>query len=289
MSHQTSEDVLELARRRIAQRDQTAAEQRGARETPWRYAFAGLAGALLLGLLFWPGLPLDQKLYAIGHGICAQEHTVSLGGLVLPICARNTGIYGSFLVTTVYLLALGRRRAAKLPPLPIAIVLLLFVIALGVDGFNSLFNDMLMPHLYPPQNELRTLSGVGMGVSIAVLIFLMLNTSLWQDADPQLPVIKSWWELGGALLLSGVMLVAMYGNIGFMFWPIAIVSSVGIMGVLYSVNLLVTALLTGYEGRVTRLAQLAKPATIALIITLAEVGALAGLRFWLERQGLLVS
>lgn len=289
MSQQTGDEILELARQRIAMRDQTAIEQRSTRETPWRYAFVGLLGSLLLGLLFWPGLPLDQKLYAIGHGICAQEHTVALGGLVLPICARNTGIYGSFLVTTVYLLALGRRRAAKIPPLSISIALILFLVFLGVDGFNSLFNDMLLPHLYPPQNGLRTLTGIGMGVSIAVLIFLMINTALWQDADPHLPVIKSWWELGVALLLSGVMLVGMYGNIGFMFWPIALVSSVGILGVLYSVNLLIAALLTGYEGRVTRVAQLAKPGTIALLITLVEVGALAGLRFWLESQGLMVS
>ncbi len=285
MSNYTGDDVVEMARRRITERDEQASEARGARELPWRYAFLGLLGALLLGLLFWPGLPFEQKLYAVGHGICAQEHAVSLAGLRLPICARNTGIYASFLITSVYLLALGRSRAARLPPLPITVALVLFIIVMAVDGFNSLFNDLLLPHLYPPRNELRTLTGIGMGVSIAVIIFLMLNNSLWRDSDPRQPVLKSWWELGGALLLCGLVLVGLYGNIGLMYWPIAIVSSLGILGVLYSVNLLLLSMATGYENNVTRVAQLARPATLALLVTVFEVSLLAGLRFWLERSG----
>ncbi|GAB4211598.1 MAG: DUF2085 domain-containing protein [Roseiflexaceae bacterium] len=287
MSNYSGDDIVEMARRRITERDEQVIEARGTRELSWRYAFLGLLAVLLLALLFWPGLPLEQKLYAVGHGICAQEHSVSLAGLRLPICARNTGIYASFLITSIYLLALGRNRAARIPPLPISIALLLFVAVMAVDGFNSLFNDMLLPHLYPPRNELRTLTGIGMGVSVAVLIFLMLNNSLWRDSDPRQPIIKSWWELGGALLLCGLVLVGLYGNIGLMYWPIAIVSSLGIVGVLYCVNLLIVSLATGYENSVTRVAQLARPATLALLVTIVEVGALSGLRFWLERNGLM--
>jgi hypothetical protein len=44
----------------------------------------------------------------------------------------------------------------------------------------------------------------------------------------------------------------------------------------------------GYEGRVTHPAQLAKPATIALVPTLIMLAALSGLRFWLEAQGLII-
>ncbi|HEU4328293.1 MAG TPA: DUF2085 domain-containing protein [Roseiflexaceae bacterium] len=287
MSNYTGDDIVEMARRRITERDEQVSEARGKREVSWRYAFLGLLGALLLALLFWPGLPLEQKLYAVGHGICAQEHAVSLAGLRLPICARNTGIYASFLITGVYLLALGRSRAARIPPMPISVVLVLFVIVMAVDGFNSLFNDLLLPHLYPPRNELRTLTGIGMGVSIAVIVFLMLNNSIWRDSDTRQPILKSWWELGGALLLCSLILVGLYGNIGLMYWPIAIVSSVGILGVLYCVNLLIVSMATGYENSVTRVAQLARPATLALLVTLFEVSALSGLRYWLERTGLM--
>lgn len=57
---------------------------------------------------------------------------------------------------------------------------------------------------------------------------------------------------------------------------------------LYSVNLLLTALFMRYEGTVTRVTQLARPATVALLFTLVELGALSAARFWLEGQGLVV-
>src|SRR5919202_4199308 len=159
MTERTSEEILEMARSEIASRKLKVAEERGLRELPWRYAFIGLAGALLLGLLAWPGMPLEWKLFAVVHGVCAQAHTVDMAGLRLPLCARNTGIYSGFLVSTLYLLGLGRARAAKLPPWPILITLLLFVAIMAVDGFNSVLVDMFMPHLYTPRNELRTLTG----------------------------------------------------------------------------------------------------------------------------------
>jgi uncharacterized membrane protein len=289
MSERTSEEIIEMARGQVSARKTYAAEERGRRELPWRYALIGLAGALLLGLLAWPSMPLEWKMYAVVHGVCAQAHTVDMAGLRLPLCARNTGIYGGFLVTTLYLLVLGRARAAKLPPWPISIALVLFVAIMAVDGFNSMLVDMFLPHLYTPQNVVRTLTGIGMGVAVAVLMFLILNVSLRQNADTQQRIVRNWAELGGALLVNLLVLAALYGNVGLLFWPIAIVSWLGITGVLYAINVLLTALFMGYEGKVTRVAQLAKPATFALLFTLVELGALSAARFWLEAQGMIVT
>ncbi len=288
MSERTSEEIVELARKRMAERQEQVLEEQTGRETPWRYAFLGLVGALLLGLVFWPSAPLNWKMYAVVHGVCAQVHNVDVAGIQLPLCARNTGIYSSFLVTSLYLLALGRRRAAKLPPWPILGALLLFVLLMALDGFNSMFVDMFLPAMYAPRNELRTLTGIGMGTAIATLLFLILNLSLRRDPDTAQPVIGTWLELGGALLINMLVLLAMYGNIEIMYWPIAISAWLGIIGVLYSVNLLLTALFMRYEGTVTRVTQLARPATVALLFTLVELGALSAARFWLEGQGLVV-
>ena len=266
-----------------------AAEQRTTREFSWRYAFFGLVGGLLLGLLAWPGVPLDRKMYSVVHGVCAQIHNVQVGGVDLPLCARNTGIYSSFLITSLYLLALGRRRAAKLPPWPITIALILFVVIMGVDGLNSMFVDMFLPHLYTPQNWLRTLTGIGMGTAIAVLLLLILNLSLRRDYDSEQRIIGNWIELAGALLINGLAWLAIYGNIEVLYWPVAITAWLGITGVLFCVNLLLTALFMRYEGTVTRVEQLVKPGTIALVVTLIELGALSAGRFWLEAQGLIVT
>jgi uncharacterized membrane protein len=234
-------------------------------------------------------MPLEWKMYAVVHGVCAQAHTVDMAGLRLPLCARNTGIYGGFLISTLYLLAIGRARAAKLPPWPILITLLAFIVIMGVDGVNSMLVDMFLPHLYTPRNDLRTLTGIGMGVAMAVLMFLILNLSLRSNANTEQRVIGTWLELGGALLVNLLVLAAMYGNVGLMFWPIAISAWLGITGVLYAVNVLLTALFMGYEGKVARVAQLAKPATFALLFTLVELGGLAAMRFWLEAQGMIVN
>lgn len=289
MTNPSSDEIIEMARSDVSTRKVRAAEERGRREIPWRYAFIGVVGGLLLGLLAWPSAPLEWKMFAVVHGVCAQAHTVDLAGLRLPLCARNTGIYGGFLATVLYLLALGRARAARLPPWPITITLIVFVAIMAFDGFNSMLVDLFLPHLYTPRNELRTLTGIGMGVAIAVLMFLMLNVSLRQNADHEQRIIGNWLELGGALLLNLVVLAALYGNVAFMFWPIAIVSWLGIIGVLYGVNVLLTALFMGYESRITRVVQLAKPAMVALAFTLIELGALSVVRFWLEAQGMLVT
>jgi hypothetical protein len=160
---------------------------------------------------------------------------------------------------------------------------------MAVDGFNSMLVDMFMPHLYTPQNELRTLTGIGMGVAMAVLLFLILNLSLRAHPDTEQRVIGTWLELGGALLINLLVLAAMYGNVGLMFWPIAISAWLGITGVLYLINVLLTALFMGYEGKVVRVAQLARPATIALVFTLGELAALSAARFWLEAQGMIIN
>lgn len=288
MEH-SSDEIIELARRDMATRQAQAQVERRAAETPWRYAFIGMLGAILLGMLLWPGAPLNWKMYAAVHGVCAQIHNVSLGGEQLPLCARNTGIYSGFLLTMIYLLLLGRGRAAKLPPPAIIAALALLVVVMAIDGFNSMFVDLFLPHLYTPRNDLRTLTGIGMGTGMAVMMILILNMSLRRDADMEQRVIGNWRELGGALLLGLLVHAAIYGNVAISYWPIAIVAWAGIVGILFCVNLLIVALIMQYEARVTNLTELARPATVALVMTALMLGAMSWGRFWLEANGLIVS
>jgi ABC-type amino acid transport system permease subunit len=244
----------------------------------------GLATARAL----WGFVLLPFVLFAIlqGGGPLPFVPATRWGGLLLTLVA-TLATFASALPLGL-LLALGRRRAAKLPPWPITVALGVFIAIMAVDGLNSMFVDMFLPHLYTPQNWLRTLTGIGMGTAMAVLLLLILNISLRRDHDDQQRIVGNWLELGGALLINGLVLLAIYGNIEIMYWPIAVAAWLGIIGVLYCVNLLLAALFMRYEGIVTRVAQLAKPATFALVFTLIELGALSMMRFWLEAQGLIV-
>ena len=290
MSDPTPEEVIRLAQQRIAARTPAAPAlpDEAPVERPWRWLFAGLFGVLLMALVFWPGAPLEWKLYAVVHGVCAQQHNIILGGAQFPICARNSGIYLSFLLTLAYLYTIGRGRAGGLPPWPLGVALLAFIAIMGVDGFNSLFVDLGQPHLYTPDNFFRTLTGMGLGISIGVMLLLVFNRVLRKDVDESQPVLKSWWELMGILVLNLLVVAAIYGNLGVLYWPLAFSAFFGITGVLYLISLLLTSLLMGYEVRVTHLSQLARPAAVAFFPTLLILGLMAWLRFWLEGQGVML-
>ena len=121
MSENAPDDVIRQAQQQIAERQEREDRERMAqvegrmrRETPWRWMFAGAGAVLLLTLLFSPGVPLQWKMYAVVHGVCAQEHNIFLGGVQFPLCARNSGIYMSFLLTLGYIYAIGRARAGRI-------------------------------------------------------------------------------------------------------------------------------------------------------------------------------
>lgn len=293
MSEKTPEDVLELARRRIATNKARAsaarmqeAQARAAREWFWPYAFFTMLGGLLLALLFAPGASLDWKMYAVVHGLVAQQHNVFIQGMQFPLCARNIGIYSSFLITSAYLLWRGHQRAGRLPPRPITVLLAAFVVIMTVDGFNSLFAESGQPHLYAPRNDLRTLTGIGMGTAITVAVLYVFNVALRQDIDRQQRIVSGWRDLGIILALNGLLFAAVYSDLWLLYWPLAWIMFLGIISELYVVIVLLSALFMGYGRSITSLWQLARPATIAWLPTALFIGALALLRFWLERQAL---
>lgn len=277
MKQQSPEEILKLARERIAERH---AEERRERDRGWQLAFWALLGTLLGTLLLAPG-ELSFKLYAVVHGLIAQLHNVFLAGQQLPVCARNIGIYGSFLLTTGYLWWRGRRRAGAWPTRSLTITLLLFAAFMTFDGFNSLFGDLGWPQLYSPRNWLRTASGLLFGIGLTCAILLVWNRVLHAEIDRSMPII-SWPDLGAIVLLNSLLFLLVYSDIGWLYWPLAWFVVLGIFGELYMVNVLVIATILGYRKSVRRLSELARPATLALLSTTVIVGGLALWRFSLQ-------
>lgn len=140
----------------------------------------GFLALVLLAFALAPW-PLISKLRAIGFGICAQRpsHSYFLGGVQLPIEARMVGMFGGYLAATVYFLALRRGRASKFPPVPLLVVCVLFIAAMGFDGFNNLFHDVGLPYLYAPYNPARLITGLLTGLAIAAFILPVFNSTVW--------------------------------------------------------------------------------------------------------------
>ena len=275
-----AQEILDRARREIAARKRVVHEQPS--DQAWLWAFAALGVTLLLGLLFLPIRGLDYRLQMIVHGVCAQEHFLRIGAMQMPLCARNTGIYAAVSGTLLFLLVMGRARAAALPSVTITLALMVGAIAMVVDGVNSLLLDVGGLNFYPPRNELRVITGLLMGSAIGVFLVLMFNLALRQRPETGRPILASWVEYLALLLVNvGLYILIFFGPTA-LFYPLAILSVAGILGVLFIANLFVAGMIGGFESRVSHLPQLARPALIALALTSAELALLAGLRIWIE-------
>lgn len=277
-------DIIEMARREIAQRRRSELERAAHEQQPWLYAFLGVSLTLLAGVLFLPLGSLADRLHMVVHGVCAQAHYISIGPYTMPLCARNTGIYAGFLATLLYLIVLGRKRAAQFPKLPITLVLAFAILAMGVDGLNSMALDIGGYNLYPPQNTLRIASGLGMGIAIGTFMLAIFNLSLRYDARRDERVIGSWAELAGAFVVAFGLYALLLNSPVWLYYPLAIFSVIGIVGVLFMSNVFVVAMISGLENRVLQLRQLSRPATIGIALTAAELALLAGLRMWMEHS-----
>jgi uncharacterized membrane protein len=278
MNQPPPDEILELARKRIAERKAGERRHSETHERLWPAIFVGMLAALLLAFLFWPGYSLDWKLYATVHGLVAQKHNVSLGGQELPVCARNIGIYSSFWISLGYLFARGRGRAAGWPARPILAVLAVFVLIMAFDGVNSVLEDSGRSYLYMPRNDLRTISGALFGIALTSILLVVFNQALRANAEPATPVL-TWADLGALLLLNGMFIIAVHSGISLLYWPLAWFTVFSLVGELFVVFTMVAAALMGYMGKVTALSQLARPACLGLVITFLFVAGLAAVRF----------
>ncbi len=157
--------------------------------------------AALIMALWWLGTPagIQGKANAIGYAICHRiaDHSFQINGQPLPLCARCTGIYLGVMTGFAILIAAGRGRASRLPPVRVLIMLAVFVGLMGLDGINSflyLFPGYSGP--YEPQNWLRLITGSLAGIAMINLIYPVFHTSVWARPDPR-RTLHSLWELTG--------------------------------------------------------------------------------------------
>jgi uncharacterized membrane protein len=219
------------------------------------------------------------------HGLCAQapSHTIQFDGRALPFDARMTGIYGGFLMTFVSICAMGRLWRFGNPPTKIMVLLASLVMAMAVDGFNSLLNDLQQWHPYEPSNWMRVITGYGTGVALAVGLSWLVASTTWHLGSSRIAVDSFGVLLPAAtgLLLLGSML---WARPGWLHLPVTILLVVSAWSTV-SLLILVMVLLTfRIDDRVRTLSHLHVPAAIAMLLGISVMLGLAGARFWLEHS-----
>ncbi len=249
----------------------------GAWEPPiWALVALGAAYVVAVaGLVFLPGATLIERLRALDGGICAQlpSHSFFPGGQQLPLCSRNTGIYTGFALGFLTLLGTGRIRVSRLPGRWVALALLALVGVMAVDGFNSLFLDLSLPHLYQPQNLLRLLTGLGAGVAMVAFIVPVTNGLLWRGDDAR-PSFRSFGQL--AVVAPSLLLafLAIGSQTAWLLYPVAILSSLGLLMALTLVNMVFLVSFTPLMGRFSRWRQVFPVFTVCVALAVIELLAL---------------
>jgi hypothetical protein len=150
---------------------------------------------------------------------------------------------------------------------------------MAADGLNSYLD--LLPQtsgLYQPQNWLRLATGGLHGLTLSALVYPVLNFTLWREPEPR-RAIRSGLDL---LLLVGLE-VAMVGIVltgwGPLLYPLALLSTLGVVTLLTSVNTVLILMITQREGRASRWPDLLVPLLAGFAASLMEIGLIDIVRY----------
>jgi uncharacterized membrane protein len=229
-------------------------------------------GLLLVGWLWNTPAGLLGKADAVGYAVCHRIDVRSfhLGERQLPLCARCTGMYLGAMLGLVYQAFTGKRRAG-MPPLRVLVLLGVLVLAFGVDGVNSFLHLFPgAPALYEPNNLLRLLTGTGMGLVLALVLYPAFNQAVWQQVDPT-PAVSG---LRYFLLILGLALVVdwlVWVNNPLLLFLFALVSAAGVLVLLTMVYSLFWLLISRKENTCQRLSHMVLPLVGGFGVALLQI------------------
>jgi uncharacterized membrane protein len=230
-----------------------------------------------------PPATLLGKADVVGYSICHRipERSFVLGDRHFPLCARCTGTFLGVVLGLVVMLLLRRHRASRLPPIPVLGVLVLFVGLWAFDGLNSYMTFFPgAPHLYEPRNSLRLATGMLNGLALILFVFPIFNFTLWRETTRQ-RTLKNLWELAAILLVAALLFVAIVMPVGFLLYPLAILSSLGVVLMLTIINTMVAAVVLRREGYAQTWWQALVPLTVGLALAILEMTGMVLLRAYL--------
>ncbi len=225
-------EIIEEARRQVEERRRRRA---GTDSLRW---FLLLWASVLL-LFFLAPWPLEGKLWAAVHGLCSQQagHLLSFGGKLLPLCARDSGLYLGALVGMVYLLARGRWRAAGRPARWAWIVLIVILALFAADVINSVAHEWFGGGLYTPHNALRLITGLLLGLTISVALLWAINLS-FTGRKRERAILSHWMDLVGLALAGAAAGAGLWSGWPALYLPLTVLSVAGLVALLLAANAL---------------------------------------------------
>jgi hypothetical protein len=165
-----------------------------------------------------------------------------------------------------------------------AAVLFALVVFVGLWGFDGLNSYMTLfpgaPHLYEPRNWLRLTTGMLNGLALIIFVLPIYNFTLWREPTQE-RVIKGLWELLAILPIAALLVVVIQAEIGFLLYPLALLSTLGVLVLLVIINSMLAAVVLGREGHALTWKQALVPLVVGTALALLELGAIGLLRDYL--------
>ncbi len=243
---------------------------------------------LLLGLsasaffIAAPGGVLG-KADLVGYAVCHQiaAHSFTMGGRPLPLCARCTGMFVGALVGLFgQAVVLRRGRAAQFPPTKVLVFLAFFTLVWIGDGANSFLLTAGGPRLYAPTNGLRLVTGALNGVTVSALVYPIFNLGLWR-VPMDIRTLRGLGDLGVLVFLVGSFAAPVLSGWDALLYPVALLSAVGVLALLTSVNSVIVLIVLRRENSVGTWSQGIWFMALGLAVSLVQIGALALVRYGL--------
>ncbi len=230
--------------------------------------------------------PSYYKYRSLVRADCSgHERSFHIGDRQLPLCARCTGEFFSAAISLLFFAIVSPKKSG-MPNWKIGAPLLIFFLAFGIDGSNSYLYLLKttapgvfdkIPNLYIPNNTLRLLTGSGMGIALASILYPAFNQSVWKDARNERAL--DWKKLG--ILVGMVLLVdlAILTESPIILYPIAILSVLGVLSLLIIVFSMVWLLVMRQENIFTSLKEMWLPFLAGTTLAFLMITAIDLLRF----------
>lgn len=249
------------------------------KDRPWIILAAFAFLAVLIAWLWFTPAGFWGKLRALGYAVCHQleERSFCVHGVCSPLCARCTGMYLGALLSLGYQAFQGRK--AKVPPVWVIVVLVLLFGWFGVDGLNSFVH--FFPNfsgIYEPTNLLRLITGMGVGLGIGSVLFVLFNQTAWSNSVDSSPYQK-WFAFPLLLGLAAIVIFLIQTNHPLVIYPLMVISGLAVFLVLSSVYTVVAIMILRRENTHLRWRELLLPILMGMTIALLQVLLTSWLRY----------
>ena len=229
-----------------------------------------------------------QTLNLVGYAVCHRipDRSFFIANTQLPLCARDTGMFSAALIGMLSYAVVSRERLAQFPRWPYTLALIAFFLAWAFDGFNSymlLLRGQVF--IYMPQNWLRLVTGAFMGVTLSSFVVALFNSAIWRpELTSEESTVGSWRDIIRLVIIALSVIAIVLWQPDFLYGPIALISTLGVVTLLIIVNGLLVMLLMKREAKTEHWRQLILPVIAGIFFTITEIMIIVIVRAALTHQ-----